>query len=99
MPNVTPADMLTVAGASLIVSVLTGVILNAWRPDALTRDRFGPVLALAVAEVVTMGFAALQSADLSNAFLVGILVTGGATLTHSTAQAVTATARKVRKGT
>jgi hypothetical protein len=79
--------MLTVAGASVIVSILVGVIINAWRPTPDQKDRFGPVLALVTAEVVTVLYAVAQHADLTNAILVGILVTGGATLTHDVADA------------
>lgn len=88
LPTVNPADMLGVAGASVVVFIIVGVILNAWRPTADTRDRFGPLLCLVVAELVTVGFAVLQGADLSNAVIVGILVTGGADFTHSISQAV-----------
>ena len=90
MPVVTVPDMLTVAGASVVVSILVGVIINAWRPTADQKDRFGPLLALVVAEVVTVIFAVVQQGDIANAILVGILVTGGATLTHDVADAATA---------
>ena len=90
LPTVAPSDMLGVAGASVVVFIIVGVIINAWRPTPDTRDRFGPLLCLLVAEVVTVGFAFIQGADLSNAVIVGILVTGGADFTHSVSQAVTA---------
>lgn len=88
LPTVGVPDMLTVAGASLIVSVLVGVIINAWRPTADQKDRFGPALALIVAEVVTVGFAAIQAGDLANAVIVGILVTGGSTFVHDVGDAI-----------
>lgn len=85
-----PAEVLTLAGASIVCSILMGVIISAWKPTAEQKDRFGPLLALLVGVVVVVGFAVLQqSQDLVAALLTGILVGGGSMGVHDVTDAVT----------
>lgn len=88
--QITPGEVLTVAGASIVISILVGVILAAWKPDPATKDRFGPILALAVGIAVVVGFGLLQGAtDYASLLLTGILAGGGAMGVHDTVDAVT----------
>lgn len=78
----TPALVLTLGGGSIVVTILVGVILSAWKPDPATKDRFGPLLSLLVGIAVVVGFAAAQGADLLTATLTGIIVGGGGIGVH-----------------
>lgn len=75
--GMTPADVLTLAGASIVCSLVMGALVSAlgWTSpaNAAIKDRFGPLLALAVGVVVVGGFGILQGADLVSALLTGLL--------------------------
>lgn len=71
--TITPAMMLTVAGITVITSILVAVVLTAWKPAPDVRDRFGPLLALAIGVILAVGYALAQSADIGAAVLVGII--------------------------
>jgi hypothetical protein len=88
--QLTPALVLTLGGASVVVSILVGVELSAWKPTADQKDRFGPLLALATGVVVVVGFGLLQgSIDYASLILTGILSGGGAMGVHDTVDSVT----------
>lgn len=87
--GLTPAEVLTLGGASVVNSIVLGVIITAWKPTADQKDRFGPLLALGLGIVIVVGFALLQhSTDLVSAFLTGILVGGGSMGVHDTVDSV-----------
>jgi hypothetical protein len=90
LSQLTPALVLTLGGASVVVSILVGVIIAAWKPTPEQKDRFGPFLALIVGVVVVVVFGALQgSADYASLLLTGILSGGGAMGVHDTVGVVT----------
>ena len=91
---ISPADVLTVGGASIVISIITGAVFKAlgWTdlpglPNAL-KDRFGPLAAIAVGVVVVGGVAFVQGADLLSAVLVGLLAGYGSQAAHDTAGAL-----------
>lgn len=89
----TPADVLTLEGASIIVSIAMGAILSAigWtKPEnAGTKDRFGPLLALLVGVVIVGGFALSQGADVVSAVLTGFLAGQGSMGVHDVVKVAT----------
>lgn len=84
--GLTPADVLTLGGASILLSIIMGALISAigWtKPEnAATKDRFGPLLALAVGVVVIGAFAIAQGADPLVAILTGLLAGNGAMGVH-----------------
>lgn len=88
--QLTPALVLTVAGASVVTTILVGVIMRAWKPDPAMRDRFGPVVALLVGVVVVLVFGFLQSAtDYASLLLTGILAGSGSMGIYDTVRGFT----------
>lgn len=88
--DLTPALVLTLGGASIVVSIITQVILSTWRPSPEAKDRFGPLLALVVGIGVVLLFGALQGAtDYAALLLTGLLAGGGGMGIHDTVDAVT----------
>lgn len=97
MPNITvltPADVLTLAGASIVVSIILAALFAAigWTdkpgvPSAL-KDRYGAAISLVVGIVVVGGFALAQHADLLSAILTGFLAGAGSKLVHDTSGAL-----------
>ena len=86
----TPETVLTIGGASVVISILVGVIIAAWKPTPEQKDRFGPLLALATGLVVVLAFGALQgNADYASLLLTGILAGGGSMGVHDTVGVVT----------
>lgn len=76
IPVPTAAALGTVAGLSLIVTIVTEIILRAWNPTAAIKDRFGPFLALLVALVFSVLGAITQGSDLVTATLLAVVVGG-----------------------
>jgi phosphomannomutase len=74
----TPATVLTIGGASVVVSIIVGAIIAATKLDGANKDRFGPLLALGVGVGTVVGFGVLQgNADYASLLLTGILAGGG----------------------
>lgn len=71
--DISPADILGLGGASVIVTIIVEVILRAWNPDDASKNRFGPLVALVIGVVVVVLFAVLQAAPIANAILTGLL--------------------------
>lgn len=87
--DLTPALVLTLGGASIVVSILVQVILSTWRPSPEAKDRFGPLLALLVGIGVLFTFGLLQgSTDYATLLLTGLLAGGGGMGVHDTIDAV-----------
>lgn len=88
-----PADVLTLAGASIVVSILMGALLSAlgWtKPEnGETKDRFGPLLAILVGVIAVGGFAVVQGADLVSAVLTGLLAGNGSMGVHDLVKVAT----------
>ena len=80
-----PTEVLTVAGASVILTVVLQALFGALNLDGSQRDRFGPIIALAAGVVLVGGFAVVQGADLAAAFLTGILAGATSMGVHDTA--------------
>lgn len=91
--GLTPADVLTLGGASIVVSLLVGVLMSAlgWtKPaNADTKDRFGPLLALLVGVLVVGGFAIASGGDPVAAVLTGLLAGNGSMGVHDVAKTAT----------
>lgn len=65
-------SLLSVAGASAILTLVLELAFRTWKPEPATLDRFGPVIA-AVAGIVLVGGAALYlHADVAQAVLTGL---------------------------
>lgn len=86
---VTPAEVLTLGGASIVVSIIVGALIAAWKPTADAKDRFGPILAIATGVLVVGVFAVVQGADLASAVLVGLMAGAGSMGVHDITDAVT----------
>lgn len=87
MEQVTPALMLTVAGAAGVVLILLQAIWKAVG-SAIDKDRFGPLIALLVGVVVVEAFAITQGADLGQGFLTGLLAGATAMALHDAGDSV-----------
>lgn len=87
--DLTPALVLTLGGAAIVVSILTQVILSTWKPTPEQKDRFGPLLALLVGVITVAVFGVLQGAtDYAALLLTGLLAGGGGMGIHDTVDAV-----------
>ena len=89
MDTVTPEQIQTVAGASVIVTILMSAILAAWKPTPELRDRVGPILAIVVGVVVVVGYAAWTGADVQQALLTGLVVGSASMGIHDLVNGVT----------
>lgn len=83
-----PTEVLTVAGASVILTILLQALFAALKLAGEQRDRFGPIIALVAGVVLVGGFAVVQGADLAAAFLTGILAGATSMGVHDTASAL-----------
>jgi len=80
----------TVAGLSLIVTIVTEVVLRAVNPTAAWKDRFGPILALGIGIAFSVAGALFTGApDVLTAVLLGVIVGGGGMGIHDTVDSVT----------
>ena len=86
-------DLLTVAGATVVVSIIVGVVLRALNLSPESKDRFGPLIAIGIG-VVVVGAAALYSgADIGQALLTGLLAGSAAMGLYDTVKSVATSAR------
>lgn len=67
------ADLLTVAGLSIVTTLIVKIITSAWKPTADQIDRFGPLLAVVVALVVAIPAALYTGADPIQAVLTALI--------------------------
>ncbi len=67
------ADLLTIAGAAIVVSILVEVIKRLFTLDDAAITRFGPALAVVIGLVIGGGASLYQSADLVQGLLTGLL--------------------------
>jgi hypothetical protein len=84
----TPGDVLGVAGASIVVTIIVQSLIAAWSPTAAQKDRFGPFLALATGVAVVCFFAATQGQPMDAAVLTGIIAGASAMGIHDTVDSV-----------
>jgi len=71
--DIATTDLLTVAGATVVVSIIVGVVMKALKFSPEHQDRFGPLVAIAIG-IIVVGAAALYSgADLAQALITGLL--------------------------
>lgn len=82
-------EVLTFAGASIVVAVIFQAIKAAWQPTDAALKRFGPLLSLGVGIVVVVPFAAYQGADLVAGALVGLMAGASASGLYDSAKAAT----------
>lgn len=77
MSDLTLSAVLTVAGAGVVTSILVQAILAALALPAGSRDRFGPIAALAmgviVVELASWGLGMTARLDIVQAALTGLL--------------------------
>jgi hypothetical protein len=88
LPVLTVPDLLTIAGLSVVASIIIEAILRALKLTAETQDRIGLLLALGVSITVGVIATLAVDGDIAQGILNGILVAGGSTLAHSTGKAV-----------
>jgi hypothetical protein len=88
LPALTVPDLLTIAGLSVVASIIIEAILRLLRLPAETQDRIGLVLALGVSIVVGVLATLAVDGDVAQGILNGILVAGGSTLAHATGKTV-----------
>lgn len=69
----TPADLLTLGGAAIVVSILVEITKRALGWSGPTVDRFGPLLAVVLGTLVVGLAGALQGADPLASTLTGLL--------------------------
>lgn len=80
----------TVAGLALIVTIVTEIILRAWAPTAVVKDRFGPLLALVVGIAFAVAGALFSATtDVLTAVLLGVVSAGGGMGIHDTVNSAT----------
>lgn len=88
--GLTTSDALTLTGASIVVSMLVGVLVSAlgWtKPaNASVKDQFGPLLSILVGVLTVGGLGLSQGADVVSAILVGIQAGWAAMGVHDTVQ-------------
>jgi len=69
-------SLLTTGGLGVVVLVVTQLIFGAWRPSGETKDRFGPLIAVAVgiatSLLATVVLGLVGSQDIFNAVLAGL---------------------------
>ena len=68
-----PSDVLTLSGATVVVTILVSAILKLLAIEGPSRDRFGPAIAIGTGVVVVALFALAQAADLASGALAGLL--------------------------
>jgi hypothetical protein len=71
--DVAVADLLTVGGASAVVTLCMSVLLGALAWPPATVDRFGPLLAVGVGLVLVTAAALVVGASVPQAVLTGLL--------------------------
>ena len=71
MTELAVADVLTLAGAAVVVSGLVEIIIRALAWDEAIQGRFGPLLAVIVGVIVVEAAALASGADLAQAALTG----------------------------
>jgi len=69
----TPADLLTLGGAAIVVAIVVEVLKRALGWSGATVDRFGPLLAVVVGTLIVGLAGALQGADPLASTLTGLL--------------------------
>lgn len=80
-----PPDVLTLGGASVVVSILVGAVLKAFAITGSARNRYGPAIALATGTVVVTIFSIAQNADVLAGALTGFLAGAGSTVVYDQA--------------
>jgi hypothetical protein len=85
--GLTPEAVLTMSGASIVVSIAVGALFSAigWtdaQGGGAQKDRFGPLVAILVGTVLVGGLAALQGADVLSAVLTGFMAGYGSMGVH-----------------
>jgi hypothetical protein len=87
------AELLTVAGVAVVVTILLEVIKRAmgWTPDL--TDRFAPLLAVVLGIALGTGFAAYQGADLVLGAITGLLAGASASGLYDNVKAAAAIVR------
>lgn len=90
MPTVglTPSDVLTIGGASVVVNIVVFALLKLFAWTAAQKDRFGAILAIGAGFIVVGGFALVQHADIASAALTGILAGAASIGIYDTATSV-----------
>jgi hypothetical protein len=71
--DITVAQLLTVASASLVIAGIVQVITNALAWDSAMQGRFSPLLAVIVGIVLVTGAALATGTDLAQGVLTGLV--------------------------
>ena len=77
MQSLSPGDLLTLGGATIVVSLIVEVLLRALGPS-FDATRFGPLLALLIGVIVVGAVSALEGADIVAGIITGLLAGGSA---------------------
>ncbi len=86
--DVAVADLLTVGGASAVVTMCMSVLLGALAWPPATVDRFGPLLAVGMGLVLVTLAALVVGAAIPQAFLTGLLAGCASQGIHQVVKAV-----------
>lgn len=84
-------DLLTVAGATVVVTIIVEVLMRAIKPSPETKDRIGPLVAVGVGVLVVGAAALYNGADLGQALLTGLLSGAAAIGLYDVARSATPT--------
>ena len=76
-------ELLTLAGAAIVVTILTEVIKRALALTEEAVTRFGPLISVVLGVAVTVGAGITQGADLVSAALTGLLAGASASGIYS----------------
>jgi len=77
MQSLSPGDLLTLGGATIVVSLIVEVLLRALGPS-FDATRFGPLLALAIGAILVTVVSLVEGGDVVAGFITGILAGGSA---------------------
>jgi len=84
-PTVPTVDgLLTLGGLSIVVTAIVEIVFRAWQPGQEVRSRFGPLIAFAVAAVVSLTAAFFTSNNFFDALLVSVIVAWSSMGVYST---------------
>lgn len=86
--DIATESLLTVAGATVVVSIVVGVILRALNLSPESKDRFGPLIAIIVGVVIVGAVALYTGADIAQALITGLLAGSASMGLYDTVKAV-----------
>ncbi len=80
-------DLLTLSGATIVITILVEVIKRALAFNDVQTTRFGPVLSIGIGLIILVAAAASQHADIAAAALTGLIAGASSSGVYSFAKA------------